>query len=185
MLPWWMQLFIWIFMILAASSIVVRIIDIAGIPFSFGSGTSTIYGMETSDRYTPLALFITAMLLFKGFTAWSMWTEKDWAINAGIIDAAVGILICMVMMFIEPVFDNTGEKNNINLRYELIFLIPYFLQCLKLKNIWANYNNSVTDTYAFDVPKQKAEPVVIPQVEQSKTVEVKVDKDDHSRFMPK
>ncbi|MFN3785166.1 MAG: hypothetical protein ACK4R6_14720, partial [Spirosomataceae bacterium] len=73
-------IFIWLFMLLAASGIIMRISEITGVSFWFGSGERSIYGMETFESYTLLSLLISSLLIFKGITGFGMWMEKDWAI---------------------------------------------------------------------------------------------------------
>ena len=110
---------------------------------------------------------------------------KDWAIKFGIIDAIIGIVICIIMMTIEPIFQNNDGKSNLNLRYELIFLIPYLIQCLKLRNSWENFGYTDSENISTTVPKEIIKPFVLEKVEPEKIVEEKINKEDHNRFMPK
>lgn len=178
-------IFIWLFMLLAASGIIMRISEITGVSFWFGSGERSIYGMETFESYTLLSLLISSLLIFKGITGFGMWMEKDWAIKFGIIDAGIGIVICVIMTIIEPVFQNIDGKFNINLRFELLFLIPYLIKCFKMQKDWEKFDISGLETTTLIVPEEKIETVVVEKIESEKIVEEKIDKEDHSRFMPK
>lgn len=140
LLPLWMKIFIWLFLIIGTFAIITRILSIFGIDYWINTnGEKTIYGMETTENYSILSIFISSLIIYKGVVAFGMWTEKKWAINAGIIDAGVGIVICIIMMFIEPIFLK-GEKYNINFRFELIFLLPYLIKCMKIKEKWSDYS---------------------------------------------
>lgn len=142
LLPIWMKFFIWAFMILAAlSSIIYLVYMFTGI--FFGYKETSIYGMETQDLFSPLWIFITALLLFKVFISFSMWTEKRWVIDLGILDAVLGIIICMYMMFIKPLAHVEGENYEFKFRIEIVFLIPYLYKCIKINNTWKNMKNYV------------------------------------------
>lgn len=191
LLPWWMTAFIWIFILLTASSILFRVFKLFGIVFWFGSGESSIYGMSTYDSFSLLGIFIGALLIFKGVTAFAMWTEKDWAIKFGILDACIGIAICIIMTFIQPIFENIEGKNNINFRFELLLLIPYLIKCIQLQKIWTQEpdisidNSSIlVSTPQVTVTVQQETETIVEEKENSSTVE-EFDKEDPRRFMPK
>ncbi|MBP6557524.1 MAG: hypothetical protein KA213_04105 [Flavobacterium sp.] len=162
-----------------------RISEISGVSFWFGSGERSIYGMETFESYTLLSLFISSLIIFKGITGFGMWTEKDWAIKFGIIDASIGILICVIMTITEPVFQNIDGKSNINLRFELLFLVPYLIKCFKLREDWEQFDYLGSKKRTTIVPKETTETIIPQKEEPQKIVEQTIDKEDHSRFMPK
>ncbi len=151
--------------------------------------------METNENYSLLALFITALILFKGITAFGMWTEKDWAIKFGIIDAAIGVVTCVIMMFIEPLFENTEGSWNINFRFELLFLLPYFFKCLKIRQQWDSVTKlTLPEMSTTESSKVNNEPINVVSnienenhtvIEEKNNTEQMIDKEDHSRFMPK
>ena len=174
-------------MILAVSSIVVRFSQILGFPF-FADTQKTIYGLETYEQFSPLSLFITSLILFKGLTGYALWTEKKWAIQFGIIDALAGIAVCILVMFIAPIFTMGDGEYDFNRRYELLLLVPYAVHLFKMRKKWEKFS--------------KVEPVIqfISQFEdenltiEEKTPEVliddkpeveTIDKEDPTRFMPK
>ena len=196
LLPWWMKVFIWIWMFLGASSIVSRLLGILGISLWLNSnGEKSIYGMETTENYSVLALLITMLIIFKGITAFGMWTEKDWAIKLGIIDATIGIAVCISMMFIEPIFENNEGSWNINFRFELVLLIPYLIKCLQIRKQWDNVSelslsDTLTTTISETINEQRSESAIDKMddrivIEDEKAEDEKIDKEDHSRFMPK
>lgn len=92
--------------------------------------------METDDANSPLGIFIRTLLLFKVFIAFSMWTEKKWVIDLAILDAILGIIICIYMIFVEPLAHVNKGHFTFNLRLELVFLIPYLIKCLKINSTW-------------------------------------------------
>lgn len=151
LLPFWMNFFIWAFLLLAACSAVIFIVYfVTGI--FFGYKGASIYGMETPEIASPLGIFITLLLLFKVFIAFSLRTEKKWAVDLAILDAVLGIIICIYMMFIEPLVYRDGRHYEFNIRFELVFLIPYLIKCLKINRTWKNMKDYVLDPNA---PKDK------------------------------
>lgn len=130
LLPTWIKVFIWIFMIMGALVPIVFIIDL----FS-GTAQLSLYGLETNSPFSPLGLFLAFLFILKGFAALSLWTEKDWAINLAVADAFLGIIVCCGVMFIVPMLmSNSGFK--LNFRLELALLIPYLLKLQKIKPSW-------------------------------------------------
>lgn len=132
-----MNFFIWMFLILAAYALLIYIVYFST-GFFFGYRGAYLYGMETDDANSPLGIFIRILLLFKVFIAFSMWTEKKWAIDMAILDAVLGIIICVYMMFVEPLAHVSRGHFEFNLRLEILCLIPYLIKCLKINTIWKN-----------------------------------------------
>lgn len=128
-IPTWIKIFIWIFMVLGAIATLGFILGIFGFTF-----TVSLYGYETQRALSPLGVFLTLLFVYKGFVAYSLWFEEDWAITAGLVDAIIGIAICiMSMMGISLISEYRAP---INIRLEIIFLIPYLVKLTKLKGRW-------------------------------------------------
>jgi hypothetical protein len=137
LLPWWMKVFIWIFMFTGASGIVVVLLEAIGSPIHFWFvSESSIYGMQTFERFSLLGIFISTLIIFKGYTAFAMWTEKKPAIKLGLIDAVVGIIVCIIMMIVKPVFALVDGIWQMNLRFEILFLVPYLIKCWRIRKAW-------------------------------------------------
>ncbi len=191
--PWWMVAFIWIFMILGGASVLFRILKLVGVTYWVGTNESSIYGMSTYESFSLLGIFIGLLLIFKGVTAFGMWTEKDWALKLGMIDASIGIVICVVMTCLYPIFEKVDGKNSINLRFELLLLIPYLIKCIQLQKIWPEELNTpvaYTPTPEPIVTRTlEPEPIVeetpSTETEENTTVDDGMDKEDPRRFMPK
>jgi hypothetical protein len=80
-------------------------------------------------------MFIVAIMAFKGFAAYSLWFEKANAISIGKIDAVLGVVICIVSMFVLPFVTSDGH---FSLRLEIILLIPYYRKLDKIEYEWDN-----------------------------------------------
>lgn len=130
LLPWWIKIFCWIFMIMGVCSIGALI----GSAFTENINLS-FYGFSSNTAYSGIGFFIVAIIIFKGFTAYSLWFEKDNAITIAKIDAILGIVICIAAMFAIPFI---SENSNFDIRLELALLIPYYLKLNKIEYEWDN-----------------------------------------------
>lgn len=130
LLPWWIKTFCWIFMILSVAAIGSLITNLF-IP----SVNVSIYGFSSTMPLSGTGLFIIAIMLYKGFAAYLLWFEKPNAIIIGKIDAVCGVVICIASMFVLPF---TSGDGHIQIRLEILFLIPYYMKLNKIEYEWDN-----------------------------------------------
>lgn len=130
LLPWWIKTFCWIFMILGVCAIGALI----GNLFTTNVNVS-IYGFSSTTAYSGTGLFIIAIMILKGFAAYSLWFEKPNAISIGKIDAICGVVICIASMFVLPFSTNDGH---FPLRLEILLLVPYYRKLNKIEYEWDN-----------------------------------------------
>lgn len=128
LLPLWIKLFCWLFMV-AAGCVVVGLLAAL---FSFTFQLS-LYGLESSELLSPVGLFIAFLFLLKGVAAFGLWMEKDWAIHLGMADAIIGIAVCAVVVLVLPWLD---PQPKFVFRLELFLLVPYLRKLLKIKTAW-------------------------------------------------
>lgn len=130
LLPWWIKTFCWIFMILTFCSIcaVIANIFIPNINIS-------LYGFSSDTAFSGTGIFIIAVMLLKGFAAYSLWFEKPNAISIGKMDAVCGVGICIISMFVLPF---TAKDGHFSLRIEILLLIPYYMRLNKIEYEWDN-----------------------------------------------
>lgn len=127
LLPIWIKVFIWIFLIFGALA-----------PFTFACGAfgtnfhTSLYGLESNQAISITGIFITILFIFKGIVALGLWTEKVCAVNLAITDALIGIIICSVMMYLSFV----NLTNGLVFGFELILLIPYLVKMIKIRTEW-------------------------------------------------
>ena len=93
-----------------------------------------LYGLDTVTPLSLTGVVLTLLFLLKGLVGFGLWTEKDWAIEAGMIDAVIGMTACVFVMVIPFVGTNTGK--GFSFRLELILLIPYFLKLKEISPKW-------------------------------------------------
>lgn len=130
LLPWWVKVFSWIFML-------VGVIGVISLPFAaFGMTFNlSFYGIETNEPLSFTGLLVISLFIIKGFTAYSLWFEKDWAITLGYIDAVIGMVICLIVMWVAPYFMEGFESE---FKVELIFLLAFVFLLKKKQSQWVN-----------------------------------------------
>jgi len=127
LLPWWIKIFCWIFMVFGVAAIACLILGIFGF-----TTVLSFYGFETNDPLSLIGFLIISTAVLKAVAAFSLWFEKDYAIALGKIDAIIGIVLCSVSMMLPLILGNYGLK----IRLELALLIPYLIRLNKIKADW-------------------------------------------------
>jgi hypothetical protein len=117
-----MKFFIWLFIVFAVIVFIILIFSIG----STGNSHISLCGIETTQPASCTGIFLIFIFLYKGISAYALWSEDDMAIIFGIADAIPGIIICsfvMIVPFILPQY-----RASFKLRLEPVLLIPYLLQ---------------------------------------------------------
>ena len=127
LLPWWIKIFIWIFLVFGVIAFIALLFAPFGlkIPMAF-------YGLQTNDPLSLTGLILIAVFLFKGITAFGLWFEKYWAIWIGLIDSVGGIIICIVALVLQIL----TKAQNIQPPIEILLLVPYFIKLKSVKRVW-------------------------------------------------
>lgn len=132
LLPWWMKVFCWVFMLFGVAGVVCLILGLFGIKPDL-----SFYGFTTNEPFSVYGILIIVIALFKGITAFYLWSEKDEAILFGKIDAIAGIGICLLSMIL--VATNYIVSNSV-FRLELLLLALYLWKIFKIENEWNSLN---------------------------------------------
>jgi hypothetical protein len=132
LLPWWIKIFMWIFLIFGAFAPIGFVFGMLGYNFKL----SLYGGLETSDPISITGICIILLFLLKGVTSYGLLRETDWAVKLGIIDAITGFAICVFVMFY-PLF-YSFMNSGFTFRVEILLLIPYLNKLLKIKTAWEN-----------------------------------------------
>jgi hypothetical protein len=135
LLPVWINIFSWIFLVLGAFIPVALIFGILGYSFNL-----SIYGLETIRPFSVDGLLIMVLMSFKAVVAFGLLTKKDWAVSLALIDAVIGIVFCAFMMLIYPFLMSNGPR--LIIRLELIALIPYFIKMKSIRSKWLHVEST-------------------------------------------
>jgi len=122
LLPVWIRIFVWIFTIMGGFAIPILIIGLMGTNVDLA-----LYGLETNEVTSAEGLLLIALFLYKGIVAALLWFERGPAAVLGILDAVLGILICIWVMFAAP---------KLAFRLELVALIPYLIAMIRISKKW-------------------------------------------------
>lgn len=131
LLPWWIKVFAWIFLVMSLFVPVVTIFPLVG-----ANAELALYGLNTNGPASLTGLLLIALFLLKGITAFGLLTEQKWAVILGIIDAITGICICTFVMIVYPFMDETPGFT-LSLRLELALLIPYLIKLNRIRLQWS------------------------------------------------
>ncbi|WP_343704050.1 hypothetical protein [Chitinophaga sp.] len=127
LLPKWMKVFSWLFILSAIIAIVCLVLGLLGKLVNLA-----LYGLQTTDALSGAGLLIIGIYLYKGVVAIGLLGEQDWAVDAGLIDAVIGIVLC-IYFTIEPFI--TGGTN-FSIRLELVLLGLFFWKLIKMRDGW-------------------------------------------------
>jgi hypothetical protein len=122
LLPWWIKVFMWIFLVMGIFIIPALVAAFIGFHFQV-----SLYGLETNDLNSMIGLVICSLILLKGIVCYGLWKEQSWATSLGILDASIGIIVCTFVMIYPP---GTGFS------LEIIFLIIYLNKLIKINSEW-------------------------------------------------
>lgn len=180
LIPIWMKPFIFLFLLFGITGLYGIWQNIMG-----NESESTIYGLEAFTVFSALGVFLKCIMFIKAITAFGLWMGKDWAIKLGIIDAVVGLVVCVAVMVILPFTELVDGIHQVNFRFEVLLLIPYLIQLIRMRKAWADPTLPVQTIFPQKpkpvVPVMPAKPAPAPEPKKAEVI----DKEDHSRFMPK
>ncbi|MCF6401314.1 hypothetical protein L3C95_00410 [Chitinophaga filiformis] len=129
LLTWWLKIFSYFFLFAG-------VVALALYPLMFLMGNDyhvSLYGLESSDKRSFITLAVVVLFVLKGAASYGLLQEKDWAIEVGLVDAAVGILVCLFV----GLYTMFGTGSYIaSFRLELILLVIYLIKLLKMQAIW-------------------------------------------------
>lgn len=128
LIPLWIKIFCWFFMFFGVMAIVCLILGIIGIKPNLA-----FYGFETNEVFSLNGIIVIFVGILKGITAFSLWFEKNYAIQLAKIDAYIGISLSVISMLVVPFF---SDGFNINIRLELALLIPFLIKMNKIQTEW-------------------------------------------------
>lgn len=129
LLPVWIKIFIWCFMVLGAFAVTVFFMGLFGFSCSIA-----LYGFESTDPTSIVGISLLLLFLLKGVVSYSLWFEKKWAINLALFDAYLGIAICILSM----IFPLGRDISKYPLRGEILILVPYLIKLYRIKKLWVS-----------------------------------------------
>jgi uncharacterized membrane protein (DUF2068 family) len=71
--------------------------------------------------------------MLKGLAAWGLWAQKDWGITVAQIDGLIGVVICIVNMFVA---EHATSGFNFYFRLDIIILVVYLIKLYRVQELW-------------------------------------------------
>lgn len=125
MLPWWIKLFSWVFMVLAV------IACLTPIQLLFGHVPNlSFYGFDSAKFFPYSLLVIYLIFILNGLIGYMLWFEKDKAIEWGKICAVFGIVACVISFLL------TLLDGQFTFRLEIIALVLFYRELSNLEYNW-------------------------------------------------
>lgn len=134
-LPKWIKAFILFFILIGLLAILSIILGVLG----FKSGLA-LYGLETQEPLSVTGRTIIFLALFKSVISYFLWIGEKTVFDYAIADAIIGIAICVFTGFISPLIFSSYHVN-LELRLELLILIPYLLFLIRNREKWIQFED--------------------------------------------
>jgi len=124
LLPKWIKFFGWLFIIIS----VLIPINIILTPFLDLEMSYEIFGLVyVGSGFDLMALVIQLLIIFTGFSAYSLLFGKEWGVNICLINGYLGLVLCITSMIL---------SGFTMFRLEPIIQIPYLIKLHKIKKDW-------------------------------------------------
>ncbi|MVN92022.1 hypothetical protein [Mucilaginibacter aquatilis] len=129
LLPWWVIGFTWVFLLFGVTAPVTLILGVLGYTFQLSA-----LGLATNEPLSITGFAVMLILAFKGWVAYGLWTEKEWAVRWAKLDAILSVVICVA-----TTLTSLLTPGNLNLRLEFILIIPYYFKINNIQYDWENF----------------------------------------------
>ena len=126
LLPLWIKIFIWLFMVIGALG-----------PVGFAAGIMlgdfrvAIFGFDTTEPLSFEALLVLGIFIYNGIIAYRLWTEKKDAVDIALYGAYLSVALCIASMVIAVI------DGGFSIRLELVLLFLYITKLKRIKELWS------------------------------------------------
>lgn len=132
LLPWWIRCLNWVFLLAGIAAPVTFALGLAGYYYNI-----RLYGLTTNEPLSVTAIGLLVINMLNGITAYGLLTERDWAVNFGIVNALLGIALCVYASANPGDYPVPGVTFSLsNIRLELVVLILFLVKLLLIRHAW-------------------------------------------------
>ena len=131
LIPKWIKFFGWIFIVFGVLAPIAGVMSII-----FGvEGEFALYGLNGfGSVLSPIALTVLVLFAAHGICAYGLLFAKQWGVISCLILGYISIAICLLTMLV-------GDE--LNIRIELLVLIPYLMTLHKIKKQWLGGDENI------------------------------------------
>lgn len=128
LVPTWIKVFGWLFIIMGASLPVLPIMTMSlDVPASY-----TLFGLSfVGSPFHPMALLIQALILSLAVSAYGLLFGRSWGLKACLATGYLGVAIC-AFTTLYAIF----VMGSFTLRLEFLIQIPYLMRLHAMKPSW-------------------------------------------------
>ena len=137
LLPLWIKIFIWLFLVVGGLTPLIIVLNILGYPTLI-----SLYGLSANTSFDLMGALILALFLYKAVVSYALWAGYQNAVNMALVDATIGVVICVHLNLIYPFYDNDPSTNAV-FRLELLLFAPYIFKLIKIRPLWMNIDRFV------------------------------------------
>jgi len=128
LVPLWIKIFGWIFMVLGIASFVLPM----AAPVLDKPAAYEIFGLHHQGApFDPMALAISAIILSLAASAYGLLFGKSWGLAACMVTGYGGVAICLGTMA-----HSVASQGTLTIRLELLLQVPYLVKLHKIKPLW-------------------------------------------------
>jgi hypothetical protein len=128
LLPRWVKVFSWIFLVVGCFVPLVVIGNIMGMATSLA-----LFGLESNTAFLIDGAIVCLIFAYSGIVAYGLLWGKDWAPSAALILGILELLVCVYSTIINLL------QANVTIRFELILIFPFLFAMDTLRKKWNKY----------------------------------------------
>ncbi|RPE08620.1 hypothetical protein EGT74_16405 [Chitinophaga lutea] len=132
LLPWWIKVFMWIFLVCGGLVPVVFVLSLSGVDVSLA-----LMGLNVEEPFTWEYFLVLGLFLLKGLVSAALLLEKRQAVLLGMIDCFITIPVCIYTGYRSYLSaNNSGVSVNFNI--EIVLAILFLWKLYKIRYDWEN-----------------------------------------------
>lgn len=134
LIPLWIKIFGWLFILFGVGVPITAIYSLAtGMPMHYMLFGLSVYGSIGS----PMAIFLMVLFIALAISAYGLLFGRAWGLTFCLMLGYISLAICIATTIIALI-----TQSGVNIRLEIIILIPYLIRLHKIKDEWQSKANA-------------------------------------------
>jgi len=128
LVPTWIKVFGWLFIIMGATLLPMGVVfELLGLAVSY-----SMFGLSfVGSPLHPTAIFISSIIMALAVSAYGLLFGRSWGLRACLVTGYAGLVICVVSMCYGMFF-----MGDFTIRLEPLVQIPYLIRLHRMKPQW-------------------------------------------------